>query len=38
MEEVKSNFLHDIIDKDLEENPSLKIHTRYPLGSGGNLV
>ncbi|MBE6643882.1 MAG: glutamine--tRNA ligase/YqeY domain fusion protein [Ruminococcaceae bacterium] len=37
MEEVKSNFIHDIIDKDLEENPLLKIHTRFPPEPNGYL-
>ena len=37
MEEVKSNFIHEIIDKDLEENPSLKIHTRFPPEPNGYL-
>ena len=30
MEELKNNFIHDIIDADLAENPELKIHTRFP--------
>ena len=25
MEELKNNFIHDIIDEDLAENPELKI-------------
>ena len=37
MEEVKSNFIHEIIDKDLQENPSLKIHTRFPPEPNGYL-
>ncbi len=38
MEEViKSNFIHDIIDKDLEDDPSLKIHTRFPPEPNGYL-
>ena len=29
MEEIiSSNFIHDIIDEDLEKNPELKIHTQ----------
>ncbi len=37
MEEVRSNFIHDIIDEDLKENPSLKIHTRFPPEPNGYL-
>ncbi len=38
MEEViKSNFIHDIIDKDIAENPELKIHTRFPPEPNGYL-
>ncbi len=37
MEEVKSNFIHDIIDKDIADNPSLKIHTRFPPEPNGYL-
>ncbi len=37
MEEVKSNFIHEIIDEDLKINPSLKIHTRFPPEPNGYL-
>ena len=30
MEELRSNFIHDIIDEDLAVNPEMKIHTRFP--------
>jgi len=37
MEEVRSNFIHDIIDEDLKDNPELKIHTRFPPEPNGYL-
>ena len=37
MEEIKNNFLHDIIDADIAENPELKIHTRFPPEPNGYL-
>ena len=37
MEEIRSNFIHDIIDEDLKENPDLKIHTRVPPEPNGYL-
>lgn len=39
MEEFEnhSNFIHDIIDRDLAENPDLKIHTRFPPEPNGYL-
>ena len=38
MEEIiSSNFIHDIIDRDLAEYPDLKIHTRFPPEPNGYL-
>ncbi len=37
MEEMRSNFIHDIIDENLKENPDLKIHTRFPPEPNGYL-
>ncbi len=37
MEELKNNFIHDIIDEDLALNPDLKIHTRFPPEPNGYL-
>ena len=37
MEELKSNFIHDIIDEDLAANPELRIHTRFPPEPNGYL-
>ena len=37
MEEIKSNFIHDEIDADLQANPELKIHTRFPPEPNGYL-
>ena len=37
MEEMKNNFIHDIIDQDLKDNPDLKIQTRFPPEPNGYL-
>ncbi len=37
MEEIASNFIHDIIDEDLKKNPDLKVHTRFPPEPNGYL-
>ena len=37
MEEINSNFIHEIIDEDLRQNPNLKIHTRFPPEPNGYL-
>ena len=37
MEELRNNFIHDIIDADIAENPELKIHTRFPPEPNGYL-
>ena len=37
MEEISGNFIHDIIDADLREDPNIKIHTRFPPEPNGYL-
>ena len=37
MEEIKSNFIDEIIKADIAANPSLKIHTRFPPEPNGYL-
>ena len=37
MEELRNNFIHDIIDEDLKNNPDLKIQTRFPPEPNGYL-
>ena len=36
-EVMSGNFIHDIIDRDLQDNPELKIHTRFPPEPNGYL-
>ena len=35
--ESKGNFIHDIIDADLQQNPDIKVHTRFPPEPNGYL-
>ena len=37
MSEITSNFIHDIIDSDLAENPNINIITRFPPEPNGYL-
>ncbi len=37
MEEISGNFIHDIIDADLREDPNIKVHTRFPPEPNGYL-
>ena len=37
MEELKTNFLEEIVEADMAANPSLKIHTRFPPEPNGYL-
>ena len=37
MEEIASNFIHDIIDADLASHPQKKVHTRFPPEPNGYL-
>ena len=37
MEEMGNNFIHEIIDEDLKNDPTLKIHTRFPPEPNGYL-
>ena len=37
MEEIKTNFLEEIVEADLAANPELKIHTRFPPEPNGYL-
>lgn len=35
--EKTSNFIHEFIDEDIEKNPSLNVHTRFPPEPNGYL-
>ena len=37
MEDVKTNFLEEIVEADMAANPDLKIHTRFPPEPNGYL-
>ena len=37
MDEVKTNFLEEIVEADLAANPELKVHTRFPPEPNGYL-
>ncbi|MBO4283406.1 MAG: glutamine--tRNA ligase/YqeY domain fusion protein [Clostridia bacterium] len=37
MEEMGNNFIHEVIDEDLKNDPNLKIHTRFPPEPNGYL-
>lgn len=37
MEEVKSNFIDEIIEADLAADPKLRVHTRFPPEPNGYL-
>lgn len=37
MEEIRTNFLEEIVESDLAANPDLKIHTRFPPEPNGYL-
>ena len=37
MEEMGNNFIHEIIDEDLKNDPTMKIHTRFPPEPNGYL-
>ncbi len=37
MEEISSNFIHEIIDADLAQHPEKKVHTRFPPEPNGYL-
>ena len=37
MEEIRQNFIHDVIDEDLLADPEMRIHTRFPPEPNGYL-